>query len=199
MNQQDNNHKNTDQNNIDNINSFDNQDPDNQYDPARSTGNTMMIIAWIIALVLMTSLFGILEEKQNNPNQQPASYKDSAYSEVILVRNRYGHYVTSGEINNIESVFMIDTGATYVAIPGELEKKLGLQRGQSFYSHTANGTSRSYETTIKKLAIGDIVLHNVEASIAPNMEGDEILLGMSVLNQLEYHQKGNQLTLRQTH
>uniref|UniRef100_UPI00404847FD retroviral-like aspartic protease family protein n=1 Tax=Rheinheimera sp. TaxID=1869214 RepID=UPI00404847FD len=48
-----------------------------------------------------------------------------------------------------------------------------------------------------RLQLGDIVLTNIPASIVPNLGGTEILLGMSALKQLEFHQQGNQLTLIQ--
>ena len=170
---------------------------DNESPNTEATGKTMMVIAFVIALALLTLLFGDLEEKQHNPNQSPSSFRQNNQVIVELTRNRYGHYVTTGTIDDKEVVFMLDTGATNVAIPGALEGYLNLERGQSFQVHTANGTAIAYATHIDYLQIGDIVLDNVRASISPSMEGEEILLGMSALKQLEMRQKGNQLTLIQ--
>jgi len=160
-------------------------------------GKNMMVIAWIFAIVLLTLFFGIWEDKQLNPNQSPNSLRAEDAIEVTLKRNRYGHYLVSGSVNQQEALFILDTGATVVAVPGELQQKLGLISGNVHYSNTANGTAKAYATTIKQLTIGDIKLQNVRASIIPNMQGQEILLGMSVLKQLEFTQKGDQLTLRQ--
>ena len=63
--------------------------------------------------------------------------------------------------------------------------------------HTANGTTHAYRTEISQLTIGSITLHQIQASITPGLTGDEILLGMSVLKQLDFEQRGNELTLRQ--
>lgn len=167
--------------------------PDNN----QTVGKYMMAIAWIIAIVLLTWIFGVWEEKRVNPNSSPSSYQTQNAIEVTLQRNRYGHYLVSGSVNHREVLFILDTGATLVAVPGELQAELGLIAGRVHYSHTANGTTKAYATTIEHLAIGDIILHNVRASIIPNMQGKEILLGMSVLKQLEFSQKGDQLTLRQ--
>lgn len=160
-------------------------------------GKMMMIIAWIIAIGFATWFFGILGDKQFNPNQSPYTINNQNSIKVELIRNKFGHYVATGLVDNREVVFMLDTGATLVAIPGALEDYLNLQRGQSYYVHTANGRAIVYATKIKKLEIGGIVLDNVQAAISPTMQGEEILLGMSALKQLEFSQKGNKLTLVQ--
>lgn len=157
-----------------------------------------MFIAWGIGIGLFTWLFGSWEDKQLNPNQSPESFRSQGAAEVTLQRNRFGHYMATGKVNYQEALFMLDTGATYVAVPANLQKKLGLIAGQVHYTSTANGTSKAYTTIIDQLAIGEIELHNVRASILPGMQGEEILLGMSVLKQLEFSQKGDRLTLRQT-
>jgi len=175
----------------------DNNLPNNNSPDTEAAGKRMMLIASIIGLALATWFFGSVEEKQFNPNQSPSSFNENNQTKVELLRNRYGHYVTTGTIDNKEVVFMLDTGATNVAIPGALEDYLNLERGRSYQVHTANGTATAYATRIDYLKIGDIVLDNVRASISPSMEGEEILLGMAALKQLEFRQKGNRLTLIQ--
>jgi len=170
-----------------------NQIPNNN----QTIGKHMMVIAWILAIALLTLIFGVWDEKRTNPNSAPDSYRTQEAIEVTLQRNRYGHYLVSGSVNYKEALFILDTGATLVAVPGELQNELGLIAGNVHYSNTANGTAKAYSTVIDHLAIGDIILTNVRASIIPNMQGREILLGMSVLKQLEFSQKGDQLTLRQ--
>ncbi len=51
---------------------------------------------------------------------------------------------------------------------------------------------------LNSLRLGDIELRDVAALIAPAMDGDDVLLGMSALKQLEFSQKGGTLVLRQT-
>ena len=62
---------------------------------------------------------------------------------------------------------------------------------------TANGLTTAYFTHLDQLAIGEIELLDVNASIIPGMGVDEILLGMNVLKHFELIQSGNQLTIRQ--
>ncbi|WP_240615565.1 retropepsin-like aspartic protease family protein [Alteromonas facilis] len=156
----------------------------------------MVILAWIAGLGLITFVFAELLEQQFNPNQSPDSYRQAGSIEVRLVQNRAGHYVASGSINQHPVVFLVDTGATDVSIPAHLADKLGLLAGRRAYAQTANGVVPIAETRINEIAIGDIKLFDVEANLNPSMQGNEILLGMSFLRQIEFTQKGNELILR---
>ena len=118
-------------------------------------------------------------------------------TQIVLERNRYGHYNVSGRINNQPVEFMLDTGATLVAIPAKLADRLGLVRGAPTQVKTANGTAIAYATRLASVRLGDIELRDVRAHISPGMDGDEVLLGMSVLKKLEFSQRGTSLTLRQ--
>ena len=117
--------------------------------------------------------------------------------EVVLERNRQGHYVANGEINGIPVTFLLDTGATDVAIPAEIALDANLVSGLAQQASTANGVVTVYSTRINELTLGNIVLYNIEASITPSMLGGIILLGMSALQQIEFTQRGATLTLRQ--
>lgn len=155
-----------------------------------------IIIIMIILLAITTFVFNGVLDNINNPNKQlTVTTNEFGNKEVILERNRYGHYVASGKINDQPVEFLLDTGATLVAIPEHIAEQLNLKKGQAFQSQTANGSSQSYATTIDRLALGDIVMTNVRASISSGMEFDEILLGMSFLKHLHLNQQGNQLKI----
>ena len=161
-----------------------------------SIGKGMIISSMIMIIGLLTYLFQGEIEKRYNPNQQVSSTQTAHNQiEITLKRNRSGHYVSSGEINDQKVVFLLDTGATYVAIPLHLASHLHLKKGRTISLSTANGRTKGYQTMIDKLSMGDIQLYNIKAIITPNLE--EILLGMSVLKQLEFTQRGNTLTIRQ--
>ena len=161
-------------------------------------GLTMQVLAWVVLLGLGVFYFGDLLEKQFNPNQQlQTHYTQEGVREVTLQRNKYGHYVTSGEINGQPVTFLLDTGATGVAIPEAMAKRLGLRRGQAYRTQTANGTGISYATTLDRVAVAEIQLLDVRAGIAPGLQTDQILLGMSFLKHIEFTQRGDTLILRQ--
>lgn len=161
-------------------------------------GRIMLILAWIAALALATYWFGNWEERRANPNQQPQSVHGEGFIEVRLASGRGGHYMLDGQIDGQTVTFLLDTGASAVAIPADLAKRLGLKRGAPITLSTANGLSTGYRTHLTSLQLGDIQLSNVAALVAPGMQGDEVLLGMSALKQLEFTQKGGTLVLRQS-
>lgn len=161
-----------------------------------SAGKWMVALAWICGLGLLVFVFSDLLEKQVNPNSEPESQRTGSQTEVRLKQNRQGHYVTTGFINGEEVVFLVDTGATDVAVPAHLANKLQLRAGREGLASTANGMVKIADSRIDTLRIGQIVLHNVEANLNPGMQDDHILLGMSVLRQLEFTQRGDWLILR---
>lgn len=162
----------------------------------KRAGKTMMILCWVIGMALAVHFFGKWERAQHNPNVTPASLHAEGYVEVRLAANPQGHFLAVGGINNAEVVFLLDTGATDVAIPGELAQQLGLERGVPVSVNTANGRSTGYRTRLQTLTLGDIRLQDVRALITPGMDGDQVLLGMSALKQLEFTQRDGTLVLR---
>ena len=158
----------------------------------------MLVLAWGAALLLATRFFGDWEESQRNPNRNPESVHGSNYVEVRLASSRQGHYRADGRINGEPVTFLLDTGATQVAVPIEVARRLGLRAGTAITISTANGYATAHRTQLASLQLGDILLRDVEALIAPGMGGEEVLLGMSALKQLEFTQKGGTLVLRQT-
>lgn len=161
-------------------------------------GLVMQALAWVVFLGLGVFYFSDVLEKQFNPNQNlQTQYTKEGVREVVLQRNKFGHYVTSGEINGQPVTFLLDTGATGVAIPESMAKRLGLQRGQAYRSQTANGMAIGYATLLDQVAVGDIRLQDVRAGIAPGLQTEQVLLGMTFLKHIEFTQRGDTLILRQ--
>ena len=164
----------------------------------RRIGGVMQALAWVSLLVFGVFFFGDLLEKRYNPNQSVETQRGTDGSQtVVLERNRFGHYVTSGEINGQPVTFMLDTGATTVAVPAQIARRLQLERGRAVQFHTANGLSRGYAARLDEVGVGGIVLRDVAAGITEGLQGEEVLLGMSFLKHIEFTQRGDTLTLRQ--
>ncbi len=161
-------------------------------------GKTMVNLSWVALLALLTLYFANRESHTHNPNQQLISSEETAFKEVTLQRNPQYHYLANGSINGKEVTFLVDTGASDVAVPAHLAASLGLTPGAQDTVTTANGKVNTRRTRIDTLQLGSIQLLDVAASINPGMDDDEILLGMSFLKHLEFTQKDGQLTLRQT-
>jgi len=161
-------------------------------------GLAMQALAWLVLLGLGVFYFSDLLDRQRNPNQSlQTQYSEEGVREVVLQRNKFGHYVTSGEINGQAVEFMLDTGATGVAIPAAVARHLGIRRGQAFPTHTANGVTTSYAARLERVSVGGIELQGVQAAITPGLQSQQILLGMSFLKHIEFTQRGDTLILRQ--
>jgi aspartyl protease family protein len=169
----------------------------NETDSPQRLGKGMLTVGWLIGLALLTVFFARWESARINPNQNPEGQLINGVREVTLKENVQNHYVASGAINGQDVTFLLDTGATDVVVPAALAKKLHLEPGARGQAMTANGIVQVHYTRIDELALGNIRLHNVRASINPGMQGDEVLLGMSALRQVDFSQKDGQLILRQ--
>lgn len=164
---------------------------------SRKMGKGMLWVFWCLVLAALAMFFSQLEQNRYTPNQNVSALASSEHNIVELERNAYGHYVSSGQVNGKEVVFLLDTGATKVAVPESIAATLGLKRGAKQQIFTANGIATAYATEIQSLRIGTIELDSVQASITPGMSGEGILLGMSALKHLDFSQSGNILTLKQ--
>ncbi len=164
----------------------------------RRLGFGMMLVAWLLVLGILSAYFSGWLGRQHNPNQSiDTVVTSSGAREVVLEQNHYGHYVASGQINGVDVTFLLDTGATDISVPAGLAREAGLERGPESRALTAAGEITTQMTRIDRVELGGIVLRDVRAHINPHMGGDEVLLGMSFLRQLEFSQRGEELTLRQ--
>ncbi|MDH0731076.1 TIGR02281 family clan AA aspartic protease [Pseudomonas sichuanensis] len=165
--------------------------------PGKRAGRVLMVLAWAAAMFLATRFFGQWEARQENPNSEVQSTQGDGFVEVRLLSNGQGHFVADGAINGRVVHFMLDTGATDVAIPEALARDLDLARGAPVTLSTANGRTEGYRTRIDSLLLGDIHLRDVRALVVPGLDGQAVLLGMSALKQLEFTQRGGTMLLRQ--
>lgn len=104
------------------------------------------------------------------------------------------HYRIEGSINGIEVTFLLDTGATGIAVSANIADQAGLERGGHATMQTANGDVEANASRIARLEIGPILMKNMPAWIMPDMD-DEVLLGMSVLRQFNWRQEDGTLLI----
>ena len=168
-------------------------------DSTARMGGVMIVLTWLLLLGMLTYFFHGLLQRRLNPNSDPQVVVSAeGRSAVVLERNVQGHYVASGYINQFPVTFLLDTGATDIALSEALADKLALKRRSGGFSQTANGVVAVWATELDVVSLGSISRTSVRAVIMPGMDGsNEVLLGMSFLKHLEMVQKGNHLTLRQ--
>jgi aspartyl protease family protein len=163
----------------------------------RRIGVGMTLAAWALFLLLLTWFASGYLERLNNPNVQVVSRVDPGGNpEVLLQQNRAGHYVATGAIDDVPVVFLVDTGATDVAVSQKVAERIGLEKGFRVTVTTANGTAYGWNTILDKVTLGNIEMTAVPATIMPGL-GQEALLGMSFLKRLTLIQRGEELLIRQ--
>jgi len=162
--------------------------------PFRRGGIAMLAVAWLLIIGGLYWFFGKWDAQQSNPNT--AHVLRQQQGDLTLERNRDGHYLADGEINGSAVTFLLDTGATWVALPTGLARELGLKRGAAVTLRTANGTTIGYQTRLASVRVGPIVLQDVAALITDGIDDDTVLLGMSFLKRVEFTQRDSRMIIR---
>jgi aspartyl protease family protein len=120
----------------------------------------------------------------------------SGRQSVVLAADSRGHFIVDGAINGNPVRFLVDTGASTVALPAADAVRLGIdyRKGRRAFSSTAAGVVPIYVITLDTVKLGPIELNGVEAAVIE--QGLEIaLLGMSFLNRLEMKRDGHTMVL----
>ena len=119
---------------------------------------------------------------------------------VTIAPDPRGMYHTPGAINGQPVQFLVDTGATTVAMNAIEARRLGvdyLLRGQPVAVATASGRSQAWFVELNEVSVGGIKIHNIGAVVLEGGFPQQILLGMSFLSQLQMQRNGMLLELRQ--
>jgi aspartyl protease family protein len=154
-------------------------------------GTVMIVLGWLLLAGLIWWGFnGYL-----HPNAVLATVT-ATNGEVVLKRGPDGHYRAPGRINGQTVDFLVDTGATVVAVPEGLARRLSLKPGLAERVHTANGEALAYATHLDEVNLAGARTTGVAAHIVPGMGGDEVLLGMSFLAHFEIAMNGDAMRIR---
>jgi len=133
------------------------------------------------------------------PQVQPAS-ASQGFRELDIPADANGQYYIDAYIDGERVPFIVDTGASSVAISTDLANRLGLVEtadSPHYQIHTANGISTGYGVTLKNIDLGSIYIDNVVAVVQPNLSTVN-LLGASFLKRLtSVEQRNGQLILKQ--
>jgi aspartyl protease family protein len=128
------------------------------------------------------------------------NFKKQENIEEQLFSNARGMFLTVGSINGQTVKFLVDTGATTVAMNTLQAKKLGVRyriEGEKTRVSTASSFVNGYSVKLKSVSLGKIKLKNVAAMVIEGKHPGPILLGMSFLNKLQVEKSGNILKIKQ--
>ncbi|MBI5461611.1 MAG: TIGR02281 family clan AA aspartic protease [Gammaproteobacteria bacterium] len=126
-------------------------------------------------------------------------YRQADGDTVRVYRDPHGMFTTVGSINGLPVSFLVDTGASSVAMNAAQARRLGIDfrvEGERGSVMTASRAEPVYRVMLDMVRIGNIQLRNVEAVVLDGPQPQQTLLGMSFLGRLDIQNDGEHLTLR---
>jgi aspartyl protease family protein len=150
---------------------------------------------WVAAIGLLGGLYLLFATFDGGSGTVTAIGADGS-TMVVLEQDRTGHYQAVGTINGETVSFLVDTGATDVALPESIARKLGLEFGPRIQVMTAAGPSGAWMTRLEEVSVGGLQRKNVRANITSG-EFNAILLGMSFLRHFNLQQQDGKLVIRE--
>ena len=122
----------------------------------------------------------------------------AAGREIVIAAGPGGHFITGGSINGRSVRFMVDTGATVLALGRDEAQRLGLDlsTARPALSETANGTVAVQMLTLSRVRVGDVEVANVAAVVVPAAM-PYVLLGNSFLTRFQMRRENDVMRLEQ--
>lgn len=124
----------------------------------------------------------------------------AAAREIVMSVGLGGHFMSAGSINGKPVQFMVDTGATLVALSQSEAERIGLdfRNGKRGMSQTANGAIPVHLVTLSALRVGEVEVNNVQAVVLP-AQMPYVLLGNSFLSRFQMRRDNDVMRLEQRH
>jgi len=116
--------------------------------------------------------------------------------QIVLASGAGGHFTANGSINGQTTQFLVDTGATSVAISQVEAERMNLRfrDGRRIMTQTANGPAPAHVVSLASVRVGDVEVRNVEAIVIPGVMS-HVLLGNSFLTRFQMRRDNDILTL----
>jgi aspartyl protease family protein len=124
----------------------------------------------------------------------PQTTAQAGIRSVSIPRDPRGHFQTEGRIDGQRIGFMVDTGASVIALNEKSAARFGLRPSRADYNATvttANGTIKAARTRIAMVEIGGLIVRDVDAMVLPDEALSENLLGLSFLSKLKRFEYAN--------
>ena len=163
--------------------------------------NIMIFAAVLIGLG--TFMAQMADKMTPAPASANAAPRKAAAAETVaqaggrslsIPRDARGHFQTEGRIDGQRIGFMVDTGASVVALNEKSAARFGLRPSRGDYNATvttANGTIKAARTRLAMIDIGGLVVRDVDAMVLPDEALSENLLGLSFLSKLKRFEYAN--------
>ncbi len=138
-------------------------------------------------------------ERRLDGRSRAAAPAPTTAQEHHIYRDMRGMYRTVGSINGLTVNFLVDTGASAIALNSRQARRLGIDylvEGNSTFVTTASDVIRAYKVSLDVVRVGTIEQRNVDALVMEGPQPEEVLLGMSFMGHLDISNEGNRLVLK---
>ena len=128
------------------------------------------------------------------PPAMPQSQSRTPGRTVVIPRDSRGHFQVDGRVDGKRIGFMVDTGASVIALTARDAARLGIRPTSREFTaevKTANGTVRAARTLLNRVEIDDVTVRDVAALVVPDEALSENLLGLSFLSRLRRFEYSN--------
>jgi clan AA aspartic protease (TIGR02281 family) len=139
-------------------------------------------------------------EQKEKPKPEPVAAteedeaaKKRASTVLTLKQNASGHYTTDGSVDGKSLNFVVDTGASVVALPEELAHSANINCDNKIDMTTANGNTDGCKAKVKELKFGPYLINDVVVAVMPNLT--QPLLGMNVLQMFKVTQDKGEMKI----
>ena len=134
------------------------------------------------------------------PKPEPAPAVLSNYSTVTLNSDSRGHFQIDARVDGRSIEFLVDTGASSIALRESSAAKLGIHPSARDYSvkmQTANGIGKAARVQLGRVEVGGITVRDVVALVVPDESLSTNLLGMTFLSRVKWSHDRGRLVLEQ--
>jgi aspartyl protease family protein len=139
-----------------------------------------------------------VERSYSLSREYSGGYAENQKKQLSIAKGIGGHYWVPGSVNGHTIHFLVDTGATSVALNEEHARRLGIDyrvSGQQLQVSTANGVARGWRVSLDRVKVGEIEVLGVDGVVLEGGSPGEALLGMSFLSRVGWKVSQDALVL----
>ena len=165
--------------------------------PIQKTAQLGALAIAAVWLAVAGVLYLVFDRIEHN---RQASLKPYALDsgDLVIPRQRDGHFHVEGEVNRQPVRFLVDTGASHVSVSQTLATQAGLPAGQSITLHTANGPRQGQLVRSVPVRVGNLVLNDTSVAVGlSGLEPQQALLGQAFLRHFDVEIRRDEMVLRQ--
>jgi aspartyl protease family protein len=160
-----------------------------------------LVAAGIVPRLYVGSYGATAAPAASEASAQNEAARSAANSRSMTIRRgSNGHFSVQAEVDGRRMDFLIDTGATSIALRESDAARLGIHPSRREYTGTAvtaNGQVRVAPVELNRVDIGSLTVRNVRAVVFPDEALGQNLLGMSFLSRVRWEHHDGQLVLEQ--